>query len=184
MSAEEGYLDSESQKGNRNLFRDWAILGLTAVAAIVLLSLFPTKVEPTISTSTTYLIEMAQILPAVMVLMGLFKVWISKEMVVKYLGEASGFKGILIAALLGSTLTGPLYVAFPLALAMRDKGARIMNIIIFLSAWACIKIPQEMIEIQFLGLKFMLTRLVLTIVLVSIMGFVIEQVMKDRKSVV
>ncbi len=52
-----------------------------------------------------YLTEIVWILPAVMVLMGLFKVWISREMVVKYLGKSSGLKGILIAALLGSTPT-------------------------------------------------------------------------------
>ncbi len=110
--------------------------------------------------------------------MGLFKVWVSKEMVVKYLGKASGLKGILIAVVLGATPTGPLYVAFPLAAAMLEKGARVTNIIVFLSAWACIKIPQEMVELQFLGLNFMVTRLILTIILVSVMGFFIEQLIE------
>jgi len=122
--------------------------------------------------------EMVWILPAVMILMGLFKVWVSKEMVVKYLGKASGLKGILIAVVLGATPTGPLYVAFPLAAAMLEKGARVTNIIVFLSAWACIKIPQEMVELQFLGLNFMVTRLILTIILVSVMGFFIEQLIE------
>lgn len=103
-------------------------------------------------------------------------------MVVKYLGKASGLKGIFIAALLGATPTGPLYVAFPLAAAMIDKGARILNIVVFLSAWACIKIPQEMIEIQFLGLKFMAARLVLTVLLVSVMGLVIEKMIESTGS--
>ncbi|KXA89725.1 hypothetical protein AKJ62_02470 [candidate division MSBL1 archaeon SCGC-AAA259D14] len=144
----------------------------------VLLSIFPGKTGPVLSTSRDYLMEMVWILPAVMILMGLFKVWISREMVVKYLGKASGLKGILIAVALGSTPTGPLYVAFPLAVAMLKKGARVMNIIVFLSAWACIKLPQEMVELQFLGLNFMVTRLILTIILVSVMGFFIEQVIE------
>ncbi len=101
---------------------------------------------------------------------------------VKYLGKASGLKGIFIAALLGATPTGPLYVAFPLAAAMIDKGARILNIVVFLSAWACIKVPQEMIEIQFLGLKFMAARLVLTVLLVSVMGLVIEKMIESTGS--
>ncbi len=41
------------------------------------------------------------------------------------------------------------------------------------------KIPQEMVELQFLGLNFMVTRLILTIILVSVMGFFIVAV--DRK---
>ncbi|MFP4202203.1 MAG: permease [Candidatus Acetothermia bacterium] len=173
----------EETGGKKDLIRDWLILLITATGAVILLSFFPGKVEPTISTSMNYLIEMAWILPAVMILMGLFKVWVSKDMVVKYLGKASGLKGILIAVLLGSTPTGPLYVAFPLAAAMIDKGARILNIVVFLSAWACIKIPQEMIEIQFLGVKFMAARLVLTILLVSVMGLVIEKIIENTGSI-
>ena len=163
------------KESKKSVLRDWLLLGLAAAAMAVLLTIFPEKVEPVLSTSKNYLIEMVWILPAVMVLMGLFKVWISKDMVVKYLGKASGLKGILIAVVLGATPTGPLYVAFPLAAAMLDKGARVLNIIVFLSAWACIKIPQEMVELQFLSLNFMVTRLILTVVLVSVMGFLIEQ---------
>lgn len=168
----------EEKKAKKNVLRDWIFLGFAAAAMAVLLMIFPDKVGPVLSTSEEYFMEMVWILPAVMVLMGLFKVWISKEMVVKYLGEASGLKGIFIAVVLGATPTGPLYVAFPLAAAMLEKGARVMNIIIFLSAWACIKIPQEMVELQFLGLNFMVTRLVLTIVLASIMGYFIEKLVE------
>ncbi|MBS3815561.1 MAG: permease [Hadesarchaea archaeon] len=145
---------------------------------IVLLLIFPEKTGPVISISWDYLVEMIWILPAVMILMGLFKVWISREMVVKYLGKASGLKGILISVVLGATPTGPLYVAFPLAAAMLKKGARVMNIIVFLSAWACIKLPQEMVELQFLGMNFMVTRLILTILLVTIMGLFIEEIIE------
>lgn len=173
-TGEEGKME-----GKNEMIRDWAILFGLALGAVVLLYFFPAKIEPSISVGKNYLVEMAWILPAVMVLMGLFKVWISKELVVKYLGKASGLKGIFIAALLGSTPTGPLYVAFPLAAAMFDKGARVMNVVVFLSAWAAMKIPQEMIEIQFLGLGFMATRLVLTLVFVSVMGLAIEKIM-DR----
>jgi len=63
-------------------------------------------------------------------------------------------------------------------LALKNKGASITNIIIFLSAWACIKIPQELVEIQFLGLKFMMARLVLTIIFVTIMGKIIENIIE------
>ncbi|MBS3814571.1 MAG: permease [Candidatus Bipolaricaulota bacterium] len=183
MNSEANQKDKGKEGGKKDLIRDWIILLLSAIGAVVLLSFFPGKVEPTTSTALNYLTEMAWILPAVMILMGLFKVWVSKEMVIKYLGKASGLKGILIAALLGSTPTGPLYVAFPLAAAMIDKGARILNIVVFLSAWACIKIPQEMIEIQFLGLKFMAARLVLTVLLVSVMGLVIEKIIESTGSI-
>ncbi len=175
--------DEGEMEGKKEMIRDWLILAATALGGTVLLSFFPAKVEPSLSTGMDYLSEMARVLPAVMILMGLFKVWISREMVVKYLGKTSGFKGIFIAALLGSTPTGPLYVAFPLAAAMFDKGARTMNVVVFLSSWAAMKIPQEMIEIQFLGLDFMATRLVLTLVSVSLMGLFMEKIIEKTGSV-
>ena len=99
----------------------------------------------------------------------------------KYIGEASGMKGILLSLTLGALPTGPLYIAFPMAAALIRKGAKISNIVIFLSAWACIKIPQEIVELQFLGLHFMLSRLILTIAFVIIMGLLIEMIMKWRR---
>lgn len=171
----------EKKESKRDMIRDWLILGAALIVMAALLMIFPDKSGPVISTSKEYLMEMVWILPAVMVLMGLFKIWISKDLVVKYLGKTSGFKGLILAIALGSTPTGPLYVAYPLAAAMLEKGARVMNIIVFLSAWACIKIPQEMVELQFLGLNFMITRLILTIISVTAMGFIIEQVIKKTE---
>jgi len=62
--------------------------------------------------------------------------------------------------------------------ALIKKGASVSNIVIFLSAWACIKIPQELVELQFLGIKFMAARLILTIIFVAIMGIFIERLIE------
>lgn len=147
----------------------------TLLAAAVILWIFPDRVPAAVNSTWNYLFEMIMILPAVMIIMGLFSVFISKELVIKYLGKVSGFKGILIAVFFGALPTGPLYIAFPLAAALRSKGASISDIVIFLSAWACIKIPQELVELQFLGIRFMAARLVLTVIFVAIMGVFIEK---------
>jgi len=159
----------------KNLIRDTAVLAAVAGIAVVLLMLFPGKQSAVISTSGEYLMEMAVILPAVMVIMGLFAVWVPDEVVVSHLGHAAGVKGMALSLLLGTLPTGPLYVAFPMAAGLLKKGARVANIIVFLSAWACIKLPQELVELEFLGARFMALRLVLTVVFVVIMGLVIEQ---------
>ena len=173
------------EKQKKVMLRDWGLVSITLIIMITLLSVFPEKQEVVITTSWKFFIEMIWILPAVMVLMGLFAVWVSKETIVKYLGKTSGIRGIFLAIFLGALPTGLLYVAFPIAAGLIKKGARISNILIFLSAWACIKIPQEMVELQFLGAKFMALRLVLTIVFVIIMGVFIEQVIEwsDKKTV-
>ncbi|MDD5500598.1 MAG: permease [Candidatus Omnitrophica bacterium] len=168
----------DKNKARKEMVRGYILFAATLIAATIILWLFPDKVTAATNTTWNYFLEMIIILPAVMVIMGLFSVFASKELVVKYLGKTSGIKGILLAVFFGALPTGPLYVAFPLAVALRSKGASISNIIIFLSAWACIKLPQELVELQFLGIKFMAARLILTIIFVAIMGIFIGKVIE------
>ena len=172
-------MNSEQKKTKRKAIqKDLIFLIVILAIAIILTLVFPNKRGTVITASRKFFYEMILILPAVTILMGLFNVYVPKEIVVKYIGETAGIKAIFIGLLIGSLPTGPLYIAFPMASALIKKGAKISCIIAFLSAWACIKIPQEMIELQFLGLKFMLLRLTLTIVFVIIMGLLIEQIIK------
>ncbi|OGP55266.1 MAG: hypothetical protein A2162_08530 [Deltaproteobacteria bacterium RBG_13_52_11b] len=57
------------------------------------LLIFPDRQTADRITIWEYFREMIAILPAVMILMGLFSVFVSKEQVVRYLGKASGIKG-------------------------------------------------------------------------------------------
>ncbi len=155
--------------------QDLVFLGFILIVATVLLSIFPDRREVVITTSWEFFVEMISILPAVMVLIGIFAVFVPKDLVVRYLGRDAGIKGIFLAIIMGALPTGPLYIAFPIASALLKKGARISNVIVFLSAWSCIKLPQELVELEFLGLKFMLARLSLTVVFVTIMGLAIER---------
>ncbi|MFW5643700.1 MAG: permease [Alkalispirochaeta sp.] len=140
-----------------------------------LLVAVPGAREPFARTAADYTFEMVAILPAVMVLMGLMTVFVSNEFIGRVLGHTSGIWGMVVAFILGTLPTGPLYVAFPFARTLRDKGARTVNIVIFLSAWACIKLPQELVELRFLGWRFMVTRLVLSVVFVTLMAIVIDR---------
>src|SRR4030066_1793036 len=68
--------------------------------------------------------EMAMVLPPIFILLGLLDVWISKEKMMKYVGEGSGIKGIIIVFIIGSVAAGPLYAAFPVAAVLIKKGAK------------------------------------------------------------
>lgn len=173
---------NKKEKQKSGLKRDIIFLIITLIITVVLLFIFPQKQEVVTMTSRKFFTEMITILPAVMILMGLFKAFVPEDMVVKYLGETAGIKAVFLGILMGSLPTGPLYVAFPMASALLKKGAKISCIIAFLSAWACIKIPQEMVELRFLGPKFMLARLILTIVFVILMGISIERIIKWSKN--
>ena len=145
--------------------------------ALVFVALFifaPETAARSSKVTLEYFLEMAFILPAVFILMGLMEVWLPKDKIQKWLGNDSGIRGGFFSLALGTLPTGPLYVAFPLAASLLHKGASITNVVIFLGSWAALKIPQLMVEVKFLGLSFALVRFVLTTVALIIMGLIMK----------
>lgn len=122
--------------------------------------------------------EMILVLPAMFILIGLFDVWIPKERIEKHVGESSGIKGIILVMLLAFIQAGPLYAAFPVAYLLWEKGCSPTNIFIYLSAFTTAKIPMLTFEIGFLGLKFSLLRILLTIPVFIFIGIVIGKYFK------
>jgi uncharacterized membrane protein YraQ (UPF0718 family) len=95
-------------------------------------------------------------------------------------GEKSGFKGNLLALLLGSISAGPIYAAFPISKTLLGKGASISNIVIILSSWAVIKVPMLANEAKFLGVNFMIIRWVLTVIAIFIMAYITGMIVKKK----
>lgn len=136
--------------------------------------------------------EMLLVIPPVFVLLGLLDVWVPRETMVKYMGEGSGLKGILLAILIGSAAAGPLYGAFPVAAVLMKKGVKFSNILIFIGAWSTTKIPMFLFEMAALGAKFAFTRLLIDIPGIIIIAYVlskllskdeIEKIYKDAENI-
>lgn len=107
--------------------------------------------------------EMLMILPCMFVLIGLFDMWIPKKTIEKHIGKGSGWKGIGLMILLAVIQPGSLYIAFPFAHLLWKKGSSLRNIFIYVGTFSAAKIPMLTFEIGFLGLKFSILRLILTI---------------------
>ena len=170
-------------KGNNKskIMKSYAGVLLFITLFIGVVTLFPERKEIIVNESVKYFIEMLLIIPAVMLSIGLFSVWVSKEQTSKYLGKESGLKGAVISIIIGSLPTGPLYMAFPIASSLLKKGASMLNIVVFLGACACLKIPQGIVELKFMGLEFMILRWSFSIILIILMGYIIERVIDVKK---
>ena len=125
--------------------------------------------------------EMALVIPPVFVLLGLLDVWVPRETMIKYMGEGSGIKGVILSILLGSAAAGPLYGAFPIAAVFMKKGVKFMNILIFIGAWSTTKIPMFLFEMSALGSKFAITRLCIDIPGIIIIAYLISMVIKPEE---
>jgi uncharacterized membrane protein YraQ (UPF0718 family) len=164
-----------SKKTPRQMLADYRWVLLIAVADLLVWLFWPAQAAPVVRNTWDYFVEMVIILIPVAVLMGLFEVWVPKQLIGKYLGRESGWKGIALSFLFGTAPTGPLYAAFPIAAMLLQKGASPLNVVIFLNTWAAIKIPQLLVETKFLGPAFMLVRLALTVPSAIVMGWLIQQ---------
>ena len=126
------------------------------------------------------LLEMASVLPPIFVLLGLLDVWVERETMVRYMGEGSGLKGALLGFLLGSAAAGPLYAAFPIAVVLLKKGAKLSNVFLFIGAWSTTKLPMLLFETANLGARFMLLRFAFNVVGISLIAFLLEKSMKKE----
>lgn len=162
-------------KTPRQWLADYRWVLLIALADLLLWLFWPAQAPLVLHNTWDYFIEMVVILIPVAVLMGLFEVWVPKQLIGKYLGRESGWKGIALSLLFGTAPTGPLYAAFPIAGMLLQKGASPLNVVVFLNTWAAIKIPQLLVEAGFLGPSFMLVRLALTVPSAIVMGWLIQK---------
>lgn len=130
--------------------------------------------------------EMILVIPPIFILLGLLDVWVPRESMVRFMGEGSGIKGIVIAIFAGSAAAGPLYGAFPVAAVFLKKGASLRNVFIFLGAWSTTKIPMFLFEYSALGARFALTRMAVDIPGIIIIGLFLNSFIreKDRKEIV
>ncbi|VAX18433.1 hypothetical protein MNBD_IGNAVI01-2638 [hydrothermal vent metagenome] len=122
--------------------------------------------------------EMILLLPLMFILIGLFDVWIPKERIQKHIGGTSGIKGMLLVMLLAFIQAGPLYAAFPVTYLLWKKGCSPVNIFIYISAFTTAKIPMLTFEIGFLGLKFSLLRILITIPVFILIGIIMGRYFK------
>ena len=125
--------------------------------------------------------EMALVIPPIFVLLGLLDIWVPRETMIKYMGEGSGLKGILLAIFIGSAAAGPLYGAFPVAAVLMKKGVKFTNIMIFIGAWSTTKIPMFLFEVTSLGMPFALTRFLINIPGIIIIAAILSAIVSKKE---
>ncbi|HDR7797291.1 TPA: permease [Bacillus tropicus] len=121
------------------------------------------------------ILDMLFLLPPVLLFVGLLDQWVKKETLMKYMGEKSGIYGILFSLLLGGIAAGPLYVAFPIAALLLNKGASIRYIVFFLGVWTTAKLPILVYEFSSFGATFTLIHIGFGLVFFYIMGLIFER---------
>ncbi len=140
----------------------------------------PDRAGRALASAVTTFSSVLLLIIAVFSLVGLLRIWISQDTIMRQLGREAGVKGLVLAALFGTLLIGPAYIIFPLLMEIQRRGARWAVITIVLTTYA-VKLQMIPIEIEFLGWPFTFGRALVTIALAIPTGLLVEALM-DRSS--
>lgn len=118
-------------------------------------------------------------LVAAFLLAGFIQVLIPKDLILRWIGDKSGLRGILIAFLAGVlTPAGPL-ISFPIVASLYRLGAHYAPLIAYLTSWELFGFMRIAVwEMPFMGFKFVLLRVAVSITFPLLAGFTARKIVR------
>jgi uncharacterized membrane protein YraQ (UPF0718 family) len=117
--------------------------------------------------------NMLPILLLVIVFIGILLSWIPNAWIQKYLGQSSGFWGVLGAGLIGSVVMMQSFIAYPLASSLLNSGASLSVIATFLTTLTMIGTASLPLQVQQLGKPITIYRNLFSFIFAIIIGLLI-----------
>lgn len=109
---------------------------------------------------------------------GFFISLLPPELISRIVGQDSGFKGVVLAALFGSVVLIQAFIAFPLAGSFLRQGASVTAIAAFVTTLVMVGVLTAPLEAKFFGKRFTLWRnslsFIFAIVIALLMGVILK----------
>ena len=116
----------------------------------------------------------ADILPAMVfafIAAGMIGKVLPRELLTRWIGDESGFRGIVVASLAGAVTPGGPFVQFPVVAALLKSGAGIAPLGAYISSWALLGVNRFFIwELPLLGWKLATFRWIASLVFPIFIG--------------
>ena len=122
--------------------------------------------------SSSMLAQMLPLLVFALIVAGMIQILIPREIVAKWVGVESGFRGILIGSVIGGFAPGGPFVSLPIAAGLLRTGASVGTMVAFLTAWSLLAFSRMPLEIGILGWKFWLVRMACTFFFPPLAGLI------------
>ncbi|MEM4406748.1 MAG: permease [Candidatus Methanomethylicaceae archaeon] len=160
---------------NNNL-KSLAVMGLIALVLVILAYRKSpgTAAEGFIQGGKLFLTIFPNLLVG-FILAGMIMVLIPREAIVKWVGEESGWRGLIIATILGSVTPGGPFAQFPLVASLYQKGAGIGQVAAYLTSWSILGFNRIIVyEWPFMGIRFVLLRVGTSLIIPSLVGIIVS----------
>lgn len=118
------------------------------------------------------LLQVMPLLIFVFIIAGTIQYILPAEMVAKWVGAESGFRGILIGTVAGGLTPGGPIISLPIAAGLLQSGAGIGTMVAFMTGWSLWAFTRLPLEIGLLGWKFTAIRLACTFLLPILAGLI------------
>lgn len=112
----------------------------------------------------------------VIIFVGLLMAILDPKLIIKVIGDDSGFFGVVLASIVGSVTLIPGFVAFPTADLLLKGGAGYAQIGAFVSTLMMVGIVTMPVEVKYFGKKITIYRNVMAFVFSYIVAYVISLV--------
>jgi uncharacterized membrane protein YraQ (UPF0718 family) len=107
-------------------------------------------------------LEVLPILVCALVVAAMVQVLLPRELLGRWIGEASGLRGILVGTVAGGLAPGGPYVSLPIAAGLIRSGAGVGTMVAFLTGWSLWAFGRLPMEVGILGWKLTLIRIACT----------------------
>jgi uncharacterized membrane protein YraQ (UPF0718 family) len=151
------------------------VAALIALAVVYLKS--PEAANKGLIATGSLMLEITPRMIAAFTLAGLFQAIVPEEVIVRWMGHGSGFRGILIGMSLGGITPGGPMTHFPVIASLFKMGVGIGPLVAYLSAWSLFGLQRVIMwEIPFLGAKVVAIRIAVSFLFPLIAGWLCELV--------
>jgi len=117
------------------------------------------------------------LLLGIVLLLGMVLAVLDPELIIKYIGEDSGFMGTAILVVFGAITMIPGFIAFPTAALLLEGGAGYMQIAAFISTLMMVGVLTAPMEIKFFGRKITILRNIMAFAFSFLVAAVIGMVL-------
>ena len=159
---------------------DTSTVVMMAAAVIALAVVYfksPEAASKGLNATGSLILEITPRMIAAFLLAGLVQAIVPQEVIVRWMGHGTGFKGILIGMTLGGVTPGGPMTHFPVIATFYKMGVGIGPLVAYLTAWSLFGLQRIIMwEIPFLGAKVVAIRFAVSFLFPLLAGWLCELV--------
>jgi uncharacterized membrane protein YraQ (UPF0718 family) len=157
---------------------------LGTVAAVLLAIGYSRGSGEHIAGTRAGLVMMVEIIPLLIfafIVAGMVQELLPREAIARWLGEESGWRGILVGSVAGGLSPGGPFVAMPMAAGLYRAGSGVGTMVAYLTAWSLWAVTRLPMEVGILGWRLTFIRLASTAIFPPIAGFIAQAFFGDAR---